>query len=261
MARLGRPTLAVVGGSGFGAWFEGLGGEVEPWSGGGFSAVPGHAARLRAIGWEGRTVWCFEGRRHLYEGASVPDVVAPVEWAFRAGARGVLLTCAVGGLAEDHGTGDLALVSDHLNLTGVDPLVSVSVERRDPAFLDLQNAYDPDIRGRWRALARERGTVLREGVLAAVHGPSYETPAEVRALRALGADFAGMSTVPETIWARYRGLRVTGLAIVSNPGAGRNGEAIDHADVLVAVARAIERNRELLNAGLAATVDAFAGCD
>lgn len=253
--------LAVVGGSGFRGWFERAGGRVEPWRGAGETGVAGHAARLRSIERAGRTIWCFEGRRHLYEGAHAAAVVAPIEWAWRAGARAVLLTCAVGGLRDTHRAGDLALVSDHLDLTGADPLASVPVERRDPPFLDLQGAYDPELRARWRDAAGKQGLELGEGVLAVVRGPSYETPAEVRAMRALGADFAGMSTAPETIWARYRGLRVVALAVVANRGAGLESGAIDHDDVLVRVADAVDLHGAALDACLAATVADVAGRD
>ena len=147
----------------------------------------------------------------------------------------------------------LVVVTDHLNLTGSDPLRLVDPRRRHPMFLDLQGAYDPVFQEVWRSAARRHGTTMRDGVLAGVPGPCYETPAEVRMLRAMGADLASMSTVPETIAARYLGLRVAAVACVANLGAGMSdADGIEHGRVLAAVEAAVTANVAMLVSGLAA---------
>jgi purine-nucleoside phosphorylase len=197
-----------------------------------------------------RNVWLFLGRRHLYEGHDAALVAFPIAVLAAAGARAVLLTCAAGGLLESDHPGDFALVTDHLNFTGADPLRSIPAGVRDPSFLDLQEAYDPILADRWRRVARESGIGLRDGVLVSVPGPSYETPAEVRMLRALGADLVSMSTVLETIAARYLGLRVAAIACIANRGAGMTGgEGIFHDGVIGRVAGAVTGAGMFLRAG------------
>jgi purine-nucleoside phosphorylase len=172
---------------------------------------------------------------HAYEGHDLLHVVQPVRAACEAGARIVVLTNAAGGLREDFEVGQPVLISDHLNLTGRSPLVG-------PQFVDLTDAYSP----RLRALAREADPRLAEGVYAGVPGPHYETPAEIRALRVLGADLVGMSTVHETIAARAAGAEVLGVSLVTNLAAGMTGAPLSHAEVLAAGAASATRMGTLL---------------
>ncbi|MBB4705976.1 purine-nucleoside phosphorylase [Sphaerisporangium siamense] len=196
----------------------------------GFSApsVAGHSGVIRAVDTEsGRKALIFLGRTHLYEGRGVAPVVHGVRTAIAAGAGTVVLTNAAGGLRpEVQNVGDPVLISDHINLTGANPITGAT-------FVDLTEVYSP----RLRELAREADPSLAEGVYVAFRGPTYETPAEIRMLRALGGDLVGMSTVLEAIAAREGGAEVLGVSLVTNPGAGLAGTPLDHQDVL-AVGRA-----------------------
>jgi purine-nucleoside phosphorylase len=199
----------------------------------------------------GASVWVFESRLHIYERVNALQAAYPVALLAAAGAQAVVLTCAAGGLLEDDTPGAFAIVTDHVNLLGDDPLRHIPVESREPAFLDLQHVYDSRSAGAWREAARRHGVALRDGVLAAMPGPCYETPAEVRLLRAIGADLASMSVVPEAILAAYRRLRVTAIACISNRGAGVLGlDAIDHGQVEDVVARAVSASASFFRDGL-----------
>ena len=251
--RLGRPALGVILGSGFDPLDAALGdgqripsSEVPGFPG---CAVEGHAGGVRGVQVDGDTVWIFGGRVHLYEGYRPEEVTFPVATLAAAGGRALFQTCATGGLRADDRPGRLVLISDHINLTGADP---AGVFPGGPRFLDLHGAYDPAFLLAWQQAAGERdGEPLEQGVLAAVRGPSYETPAEVRMLQRLGADLVTMSTVPETVAARFFGLRVAALACVANPGAGlAPGRTIDHADVLDCVRTSVEQASPLLLDGI-----------
>jgi purine-nucleoside phosphorylase len=180
-------------------------------------------------------VLLFLGRTHLYEGVGVQPDAHGVRTAAAAGARTVILTNAAGGLAPDHRVGQAVLISDHLNLTARSPLVGAS-------FVDLTDLYSARLRG----LARELDPTLAEGVYAALPGPHYETPAEIRMLRTLGADLVGMSTALEAIAAKAAGLEVLGLSMVTNAAAGVTGEPLDHTEVLAAGRAAAGRLGEFL---------------
>ena len=255
--RLGPPALGIVLGSGFAPLADALGagpavpaGEIP---GCPVCTVDGHASGVAVADLAGGRAWVFLGRCHVYEGHDAARVVFPVATLAAAGARAVLLTCAAGGLLESDRPGDFAVITDHLNLTGADPIRSIPPEARQPAFLDLQDAYDPALVAGWRRAAAESGMPLRDGLLASVPGPSYETPAEVRMLRALGADLVSMSTVLETIAARYLGLRVAAIACIANRGAGMaGGEAISHDGVIGRVAGSVAARRDFLAAGCGA---------
>ena len=202
--------------------------------------VSGHRGVVRSVAVGDRAVLVFLGRTHLYEGHGTDVVVHGVRTAAAAGARAVVLTNAAGGLDPAHRVGQAVLVSDHLNLTARSPLVG-------PRFVDLTDLYS----ARLRALAREADPDLAEGVYAALPGPHYETPAEIRMLRTLGADLVGMSTALEAVAARAEGLEVLALSLVTNAAAGVTGEPLDHADVLAAGAAAAERVGRLLGQVLA----------
>ena len=201
-------------------------------------AVPtavGHGGEIRSVRVGDRRVLLFLGRTHLYEGRGIEPVVHGVRTAAAAGVRTVVLTNAAGGLSPDHRVGQAVLISDHLNLTARSPLVGAT-------FVDLTDLYS----ARLRALARELDPTLTEGVYAALPGPHYETPAEIRMLRTLGADLVGMSTALEAIAARAVGLEVMGLSMVTNAAAGITGEALDHQEVLAAGRAAAGRLGEFL---------------
>ena len=253
IARLGAPRAGVVLGSGFRPL-------AQAWEGGAavpFAGIPGYPAQraaghdggVTAVTLDGARVWMFLGRLHTYEGHDALAAAHPVRLLADAGARSVLLTCAAGGLLPDDRPGGYAIVTDHLNLSGDDPLRRIPIGARVPAFQDLQNVYDPAAVQAWRRRAAASGLPLREGILASLPGPCYETPAEVRMLRALGADLASMSVVGEAIYARYRGLAVTALACISNRGAGSDEAAIAHEDVVDVESASVARHAEALRSG------------
>lgn len=233
-----RHDVAVVLGSGWAVAADELGpvvAEVPLAELPGFvtPGVVGHVPTLRSVRTpEGRNVLVLLGRLHAYEGHPQASVVHGVRAAILAGCRAVLLTNASGGLRSDLAVGQPVLISDHLNLTGQSPLTGppAPAELGAPRFVDLTDAWSP----RLRALAKAADPSLVEGVYAGVAGPQFETPAEIRMLRTMGADLVGMSTVPEVIAARHLGAEVLGLALVTNEAAGLGDGALDHADVLVA---------------------------
>jgi purine-nucleoside phosphorylase len=258
--RLGVPDLGVVLGSGFGPLAESLG-AGDPLTPEQVPGLPrgradGHGGGVSAARRPAGNVWVFRGRLHLYEGLAVEQVVFPVAVLAAAGARAILLTCATGGLDENDRAGDLAVVTDHLNLTGCDPTTCLQGDGA-PAHVDLQEAYDPRFRDAWmRQTAGGEQVRVRHAVLACVHGPCYETPAEVRMLRVLGADLVCMSTVPEVIAARSLGLAVAAVACVANRGAGMEAAGpIRHTDVLETVRRTTRRAGPWLVAGVDAMLE------
>jgi purine-nucleoside phosphorylase len=228
-AALGGPhDVAVVMGSGWAPAADAFGaahasipvGELP-----GFAAptAVGHGGEVRSVQVGDARVLLFLGRTHLYEGRGVGPVVHGVRTAAAAGVRTVVLTNAAGGVRPEYGVGQPVLISDHINLTAVSPLVGAN-------FVDLTDLYSSRLRG----LAREIDPTLTEGVYAAFPGPHYETPAEIRMCRAIGADLVGMSTALEAIAARAAGLEILGLSMVTNPAAGVTGEVLDHQEVLAA---------------------------
>jgi purine-nucleoside phosphorylase len=203
-------------------------------------SAAGHGGQVLALTVGDKRVLVLLGRIHAYEGHDLRHVVHPVRTACAAGARSIVLTNAAGGLREDHAVGQPVLISDHLNLTARSPLVGAQ-------FVDLVDAYSP----RLRALARDVDPSLAEGVYAGLPGPHYETPAEIRMLRTLGADMVGMSTVHETIAARAAGAEVLGVSLVTNLAAGMTGEPLNHAEVLEAGRQSATRMGSLLSEVLA----------
>lgn len=193
------------------------------------STVPGHTGVLRVGQLAGRTVVAQVGRVHLYEGHSGADVTRMVDVAARLGAHTFVVTNAAGGLDPDFVPGDVMAIADHLNLTGTSPHLGV-LREGGPVFQDMVDAYDPQLRELAARIAQEQGFTLREGVYAGLLGPAFETPAEVRMLRTLGASAVGMSTVLEVIAARSCGLRVAGLSTITNVHG--EGVATAHEEVL-----------------------------
>ncbi|MCL2450761.1 MAG: purine-nucleoside phosphorylase, partial [Polyangiaceae bacterium] len=207
-----EPVVGVVLGSGLGAFGDSLEGLTRVAYGDlphmPVPAVPGHPGNFCFGHVEGVPVVCMQGRVHLYEGHPVETVVLGARAMARLGVRCVLITNAAGGLRPSWSPGDLMVVSDHLNLTGTSPLLGPNDDAVGPRFPDLTAAYDPGLRAALHSVARDAGVALREGVYAGMLGPQYETPAEIRMLRALGADAVGMSTVLEVIALRHMGVRV-----------------------------------------------------
>lgn len=241
-----RHDVAVVLGSGWGSAVEALGtphAQIPMTELPGFSppSAEGHRGQVVSVTAGDRRVLVFVGRVHAYEGHDLAQVVHPVRTACAAGAGVVVLTNAAGGLRPEYRVGQPVLISDHLNLTARSPLVG-------PQFVDLVDAYSP----RLRALARSVDESLAEGVYAALPGPQYETPAEIRMLRTLGADLVGMSTVHETIAARAAGAEVLGVSLVTNLAAGMTGEPLRHDEVLAAGRESARDLGQLLQAIVAA---------
>jgi purine-nucleoside phosphorylase len=245
-----RHDVAVVLGSGWRPAVDLLGettAEVDLVDLPGFTAstVAGHGSTLRSVLCGEKRLLVFLGRTHAYEGHPPSAVVHGVRAAVRSGCDVVVLTNAAGGLRDGMAVGEAVLIADHLNLTGLSPLSGPEPAPGSgwgPRFTDLTDAYSSRLRG----LAKELDPSLTEGVYAAVPGPHYETPAEIRAYRSLGADLVGMSTVHEVIAARHAGAEVLALSLVTNLAAGLSGELLDHADVLAAGQAAAERMGALL---------------
>lgn len=231
-----RPQIAVVLGSGLGAFANDLSDSARiPYGkipGFARSTAVGHAGRL-VIGKAGAVpVAAMQGRVHLYEGYSTQEAAFPMRVLGRMGVRAAILTNAAGGINRDYKQGALVVIRDHINLQGANPLTGANDERFGPRFPDMTEAYSKEYRKIALAEAQRLGIETHEGVYAALAGPSYETPAEIRYLRTIGADLAGMSTVPEAIVARHIGIRVLGISCVTNMAAGVLDQPLSHAEVL-----------------------------
>lgn len=221
-------TLGLVLGSGLGHVAQAVEGVAIPYSDlPGFPqpGVSGHEAQLVLGMLEGVRVAVFGGRAHYYEQGDAAAMRGPLELLRGLGAEGVLLTNAAGSLRPDIPPGDLMLVSDHINFSGRNPLIG---EPSDARFVNLSQAYDGAMRADLAAAAAAEGIALKEGVYAWYSGPSFETPAEIRAIRILGADAVGMSTAPEIILANFLGLKAAAVSVVTNMAAGLSDEAISH---------------------------------
>ena len=231
-----RPKIALVLGSGLGAFADEFANATRiP-----YAKIP-HFPRSTAIGHAGQIVIGkvdgievagMQGRVHLYEGYSPQDVTFSIRVFTRMGVKAVILTNAAGGIKKEFTQGRLVVISDHINLQGANPLSGPNDENFGLRFPDMTNAYDKKFRHLTLAAGRELGIELGEGVYAALAGPSYETPAEIRYLRAIGADLVGMSTVPEVIAARHSGLRALGISCVTNAAAGVLDQPLNHIEVL-----------------------------
>ena len=234
------PRVGVILGSGLGRFAETLDDAVAlPYAsipGFPVSSVPGHAGQLVAGSCQGVQALVMQGRVHCYEGYPIEQVVLPARALVACGCRRLIITNAAGGIRAELRPGDLALITDHINLSGRNPLVGPGDERLGPRFPDMSDAYDPALRKLAHAVAAEEGVTLREGVYSWLVGPSYETPAEIRMLRTAGADLAGMSTVPEVIAVHQMGARVLGISCVTNLAAGLGGK-LSHDEVKETAAR------------------------
>ena len=231
-----RPSVAVVLGSGLGDFAAQVEDAVTipyaeiphfPQS-----TVPGHSGRVLIGTLGGTAIAVMQGRVHAYEGYSSEEVTFPIRVLARFGIRGIALTNAAGGINRSYAQGDLVLISDHINFTGRNPVSGANDERLGPRFFDMTEAYSRRFRAIAHTAAMEAGMALQEGVYLSLLGPSFETPAEIRAFAALGADLVGMSTVQETIVARHMGIEVLGISCVTNMAAGIQGEPLSHQEVM-----------------------------
>jgi purine-nucleoside phosphorylase len=236
------PEVGIVLGSGLGGLADDVKNpvaipfaELPGWPA---ATAPGHVGRLILGTLGGRPVALLQGRFHLYEGNAPGLVIEPVLLFKRLGARAVVLTNAAGGLDPSFGPGTLMVISDHINLTGLNPLIGQNADAIGERFPDLTNAWSRGLRSQLHVAARTEGIELAEGVYVGLTGPNYETPAEVRMLAGLGGHAVGMSTVMECIAARWAGLEVCGVSLVTNAGAGYSGEPLTHEEVLAAGAEA-----------------------
>jgi purine-nucleoside phosphorylase len=229
------PAVALVLGSGLGAFADTLEnavaipyGEIPGFS---TSTVQGHAGRLVVGFRHGLPVAAMQGRVHAYEGHQASEVVRPIRVLRRLGAHSAIITNASGSLHTQLQPGALMCINDHINLTGTNPLAGPNIDALGPRFPDMSAAYTPELRALAHEVASAQGIDLRDGVYVGVLGPSYETPAEIRAFRLMGGDTVGMSTVPEVIAARHAGMRILGIACVTNLGSGLGNAPLDHREV------------------------------
>jgi purine-nucleoside phosphorylase len=253
------PRVAVVLGSGLGAFADTLESarrvafrEVEHMAAAGVAGHPGCFVFGRL---SGVAICAMQGRVHLYEGHAPDRVVYGVRLMIALGARTLIATNAAGGIRGDLQVGDLMLIEDHLNLTGASPLAGPNDEALGPRFVQLNDAYDPALRSLAQRVARAQGLRLHTGVYAGLLGPAYETAAEVRMLKTLGADAVGMSTVLETIAARHMGARCLGISCITNRAAQPGEAPPDHAEVQRAAQAAGSRFSALLTGVIAALAD------
>ena len=196
------------------------------------TTVVGHNGRLVIGALNGTTVAVMQGRVHFYEGYSASDVVFPIRVLKQLGVETLIVTNACGGIRDGLHRGDLVLISDHINLTGTNPLIGRNESRFGERFFDMTEAYSLRLRKLAHVTAEKQGFTMPEGVYLSVTGPSFETPAEIRAFRTMGADLVGMSTVHEVIVARHMGIEVVGISCVTNLAAGIQGRPLDHYDVI-----------------------------
>ena len=244
------PTVAVVLGSGLGPFAERLAdaavipyAEIPGWP---QSTAVGHAGKLVVGLLDGLRVAALSGRVHLYEGYTAQQVVFGIRTLGLLGIESLVLTNAAGAVNTSYEPGQLVLIADHINLLGQNPLTGPNDENLGPRFPDMTEAYSRRYREIARAAGHDMGLDLAEGVYAALPGPSYETPAEIRYLKAIGADLVGMSTVPETIAATHMGLKVLGISCVTNMAAGVTEKKLDHREVLEIGERAKDSIIDLL---------------
>jgi len=257
-----RPKIALVLGSGLGAFADEFADATKiP-----YAKIP-HFPQSTAIGHAGKLVIGkvgaipvagMQGRVHLYEGYSAKEVVFPIRVFARMGVRAVILTNAAGGIKREFVQGRLVVISDHINLQGVNPLTGPNDERFGLRFHDMTAAYDRRFREMTVGEGNRMGIGLYEGVYAGLLGPSYETPAEIRYLRGTGADLVGMSTVPEVIAARHSGIRVLGISCVTNAAAGILDQPLNHLEVLETAERVKGQFIGLLKAVIPRIAEAIA---
>ena len=248
-----QPEIAMILGSGLGVLADEVGPVAARIGYGDIphmpqSTVEGHAGELVLGELAGRQVAVLSGRIHAYEGRSFERLVYPLRLMAQLGCRKLLVTNACGGIREDLAPGHIMLISDHINMLGSNPLLGPNDDSLGPRFPDMSSAYTPALREHARAKAAEANLEVKEGVYLAALGPSYETPAEIRMMRTLGADVVGMSTAPEVIAASHMGVEVLGMSLVTNHAAGVTDQPLSHDEVVEEAALARDRFASLIHA-------------
>ena len=231
-----EPSVGLILGSGLGDYADSIENPaVIPYSeipGFPLSTVQGHAGRFVIGERQGKTVIAMQGRVHCYEGYTPQQVTLPVRIMKLLGVKTLILTNAAGGIDKDFAVGALMMITDHINYSGLNPLTGANLDEFGVRFPDMSQVYSPDLRGKLKAAALANDIHLREGVYVMFAGPSYETPAEIRFARTMGAAAVGMSTVPEAIAARHSGMEVLGLSCITNPAAGILDQPLTHAEII-----------------------------
>ena len=230
------PEIGLILGSGLGVMAEGITdkavipyGDIPNFP---VSTVEGHVGQLVVGKLAGKTVIAMQGRFHFYEGYPMDTVTYPILVMHQLGVKTLIVTNAAGGINEKFKPADLMLITDHINLTGTNPLIGPNHTTLGPRFPDMNEAYNKQLRQLARRVAKDQGLSLQEGVYSGLTGPTYETPAEVRYLRAIGADATGMSTVPEVIIANYLGIKILGISCITNMAAGMLDQPLSHQEVM-----------------------------
>ena len=251
LAVCGKADIGVILGSGLGDYAEALEDAVKlPYSeipGFPRSTVAGHAGMWCCGTLYGKRVVMMQGRFHCYEGYSMKDVTLPVRVMQKIGVKTLIVTNAAGGVNLGYHPGELMVIGDMFSMTAQNPLIGPNLDAFGPRFPDMSCAFDKELRALAHECASEQGFALREGVYAQMTGPTYETPAEIRMLRTLGADAVGMSTVPEVIVARHGGMRVLGISCITNMAAGILDQPLNHAEVTETANRVKGQFRNLLD--------------
>ena len=252
LAVCGKADIGVILGSGLGDYAEALEDAVKlPYSeipGFPRSTVAGHAGMWCCGTLYGKRVVMMQGRFHYYEGYGMKDVTLPVRVMQKIGVKTLIVTNAAGGVNLGYHPGELMVIGDMFSMTAQNPLIGPNLDAFGPRFPDMSCAFDKELRALAHECANEQGFALREGVYAQMTGPTYETPAEIRMLRTLGADAVGMSTVPEVVVARHGGLRVLGISCITNMAAGILDQPLNHAEVTETANRVKGQFRALLDA-------------
>ena len=251
LAVCGKADIGVILGSGLGDYAEALEDAVKlPYSeipGFPRSTVAGHAGMWCCGTLYGKRVVMMQGRFHYYEGYGMKDVTLPVRVMHKIGVKTLVVTNAAGGVNLGYHPGELMVIGDMFSMTAQNPLIGPNLDAFGPRFPDMSCAFDKELRALAHECANEQGFALREGVYAQMTGPTYETPAEIRMLRTLGADAVGMSTVPEVIVARHGGMRVLGISCITNMAAGILDQPLNHAEVTETANRVKGQFRNLLD--------------
>lgn len=246
-----RPQLCVVLGSGLGGYADTIEGaqavSYKDIDGFPQSTVIGHAGRLVFGSKHGCEIVCMQGRFHCYEGYTPAETVIPLRALIRLGIKKLLLTNAAGGINESFSPGDIMVIRDHINFTFLNPLAGKNLDSFGPRFPDMSCAYDSGLRNVIEKAALESGIQLKHGVYAMMKGPSFETPAEIKALRILGADAVGMSTVPEIIAAAHSGVKSAALSCITNMAAGITDNPLTHEEVLETGRIAADKMQKLID--------------
>lgn len=251
LAVCGKADIGVILGSGLGDYAEALEDAVKlPYSeipGFPRSTVAGHAGMWCCGTLYGKRVVMMQGRFHYYEGYGMKDVTLPVRVMQKIGVKTLIVTNAAGGVNLGYHPGELMVIGDMFSMTAQNPLIGPNLDAFGPRFPDMSCAFDKELRALAHECANEQGFALREGVYAQMTGPTYETPAEIRMLRTLGADAVGMSTVPEVIVARHGGMRVLGISCITNMAAGILDQPLNHAEVTETANRVKGQFKNLLD--------------